>query len=739
MSTTLLSPQMTVARFPRMRPDLVIAPQGKPGARVWVVKDPVSLQYFHLAEEEYAILRMLDGHTDPAEVIRRFERQFAPQQISSAGFHTFLAQLHAQGLMLTDSPGQGEELLQRYGRRRNWERATAGLQWFAIRFRGWDPTTLLTKLAPLGNVLFSRTMGILVAMLCLISTTLVATQFEIARQQMPTVAAFFSGQNAWLLIAAIMLLKLLHELGHALACRRFGGECHEIGVMLLAGIPCLYCNVTSAWMLPDRRQRIIISAAGMYIELLVASVATLLWWYSEPGLLHAFCWNLVVAASVGTLLVNGNPLLRYDGYYILSDLTGVPNLWRQSQELLRGWLARVCLGVELYADRWLPQQQQRGWLVWYAMAAWVYRWLVLASIYWLVYQVLAERRLQAVAHVFLALSIAGLMMGPLLAGMRLLKDPVRRQQLVSWRPFVCLSLIAVGLSAVLFVPLPYRVPAVAMIEPVDAARVYVTVPGSLQTALPTGKRVQQGEVLATLANPELELEVAQLRSEVAQQKILIDGMQTRRMTDQLPAAQAALADLEQQLTNRENDLSKLELIAPVAGVILPPPAIPSSSNKTGQLNDWAGTPLEQRNRSAFLSTGTLLCLVGEPERIEAVLTVSQDDVELVAPGQAVRLLLDEAPGILLTGEVTKLARIDVQILTREHVASQRIPTQTNERGVARPVETLYQAKVKLDDTDRPLLLRSGGNAKITVASHSLAWRGWRFLQRTFRFSTLSEP
>ena len=714
-----------------------MVPQGEPGSRVWVVKDPVSLQYYHLAEQEYAILRMLDGHTDPCEIIKRFERQFAPQQLSTRGLHTFLAQLHAQGLILTDSPGQGEELLVRHRQRRNWQRAAAGLQWFAIRFRGWDPTTLLNKLAPLGNLLFSRTLGMLAAILCLTSITLVATNFETARQQMPTVAAFFSGQNAWLMIGAIMLLKLLHELGHALACRKFGGECHEIGVMLLAGIPCLYCNVTSAWMLPDRWHRIIISAAGMYVELIVAAVATLLWWYSEPGMLHAFCWNLIVAASVGTVLVNGNPLLRYDGYYILSDWTGVPNLWRQSQELLRGHLARWFLGMDLYADRWLPQRQ-RTWLVVYAIAAWVYRWLVLAAIFWLVYQVLANHRLQALAHIFLVLSITGLLMGPVMAGMRLLKDPVRRHQLTRWRPLVSLSLLAVGIGMVLFLPLPYRVPAVAMIEPAGATRVYVTVPGALQSALPAGRRVTKGEVLATLSNPELELEVAQLRSDVKQQELKVDTLQARRVTDQLPAAKATLADLQQQLESRLNDLHKLELLSPATGMILPPPGVAQETNNQGLLNSWHGTPLEERNRGALLRTGTLFCLIGEPDQIEAVLTLSQADVELVTTGQKVKLRLDEVPGELLTGEITELARIDVQVLPRESSASQRIPTQTDQQGVIRPVETLYQARVKLDETDRPLLLRSGGKAKITVASHSLAWRGWRFLQRTFRFSTLTE-
>jgi putative peptide zinc metalloprotease protein len=725
--------------LPRMRPDLVLAVQGRRGERTWTVKDPVRLRYFQLAEEEYAVLRWLDGQANEREVRRKFERQFAPRQLSPFGLQSYVAQLHSQGLLLADAPEQGSELLQRNRHRRRWERASFALQLLAIRFRGFDPESLLDRLAPLIKVLFSRTMALVVACLCLSAGLLVATHFEMAQLQAPTVSAFFSGRNAWLIVVAVSLLKVLHEFGHALASRRYGGECHEMGVMLLAGIPCLYCNVSDAWLLPNRWQRIVIGAAGMYVELFVAALATFAWWYSEPGWGHAFCWNLLVVASINTLLVNGNPLLRYDGYFILSDLTGVPNLWRQSQELLRATLARWCLGIELYAERWLPARR-RAWLLAYALGAAAYRWAIMLGILWFVYQFLAARRLQPVAHLIVVFSIAGMLWGPVMGLFHLLKDPARRQQVSRGRPLFSLALLGSLTLAVLLVPFPYRVSAVAIIEPAAAAKVYVTVPGKLGDVLPVGTKVSAGTALATLASDELDLELARLASEATRQRLLVAGLKSRRETAQLPAAEAALVDFEEQLATRQKDRKALTLKAPRAGEILPPPALPKVPSARGELHSWSGTPLDEQNRGAYLTTGTLFCSIGQASELEAVLSISQDDVELVAVGQPVRLWLDESPMEIVQGEVVELARIDVRVAPRDWAMQDREPTRTDASGTLRPLETRYMARVKLADSDRavPLRLRTGGEAKITARSRSLAWRCWRFLQRTFRLGTVPE-
>ena len=154
----------------------------------------------------------------------------------------------------------------------------------------------------------------------------VAVQFQAVRARLPEFHAFFCLDNLVWFLLAIAVSKALHELGHGLVCKHFGGECHELGLMLLVFTPCLYVNVSDAWLLPNKWHRIAISAAGMAVEVLLAAVCTFIWWFSEPGMLNYLCLNVMFISSVSTLVFNANPLLRYDGYYILSDLMEVPNL-----------------------------------------------------------------------------------------------------------------------------------------------------------------------------------------------------------------------------------------------------------------------------------------------------------------------------------------------------------------------------------------------------------------------------
>ena len=182
----------------------------------------------------------------------------------------------------------------------------------------------------------------------------------------------------WLAIT-LCVTKILHEFGHGLSCKHFGGECHEIGVMFLVLTPCLYCNVSDSWMLPNRWHRAAIGAAGMYVELVLASICTFIWWFTEPGPLNYICLNVMFISSVSTVMFNANPLLRYDGYYILSDILEIPNLRQKASTILNRKLGKWCLGLEEPEDPFLPKRKQ--WLfATYTVASAIYRWVVTFSI-----------------------------------------------------------------------------------------------------------------------------------------------------------------------------------------------------------------------------------------------------------------------------------------------------------------------------------------------------------------------
>jgi hypothetical protein len=154
----------------------------------------------------------------------------------------------------------------------------------------------------------------------------------------------FSFQNVLLMWLTTFVIKSIHELGHGLTCKHFGGEVHEIGVMALVFTPYFFVNVSDSWVMPNRMHRMLVSAAGIYVELIFAAFATFFWAIVQPGLLKDFLFNIIFIASVSTLIFNANPLMRFDGYYIMTDLIEVPNLQSKSRALIQHQVNRLLFG-----------------------------------------------------------------------------------------------------------------------------------------------------------------------------------------------------------------------------------------------------------------------------------------------------------------------------------------------------------------------------------------------------------
>ena len=721
----------------RMRPDLSIHPQRIGQHRHWVVKDPVALTYFHLRDEEHAILQMLDGRASLAEIKRRFEHAFAPMQISFEQIQGFLARLYDFGLLLAEAPGQGRQLLSRFSRRRRTEviRSLTGV--LAIRFQGIDPEPILGWLYPKCSWMFSRWCLLAGILLATAAATLVTVQFDVLQSKLPDYYAFFTLRNVVWMAVAMATAKVLHELGHALTCKHFDGECHEMGIMLLVFTPCLFCNVSDSWMLKSKWKRIAVTAAGMYVEIVLASVCTFLWWFSEPGLLNTICLNTMFVCSVSTVLFNGNPLLRYDGYFVLSDLVEVPNLAQQSRAVVSRAAAMLLLGMKPSDNRALPDAR-RGLLAAYGIASTLYRWAIVVVILWFCAKTLRPYGLEVLAQVLMVGVIGGMLAVPVRNTVSALRNP-------SWRGLVrprrvALTCAGLGLAAAAawLVPLPASITAPAVLQPEAAHHVYVPDAGKLVRAVPVGTTVKKGDLLAELEDYDVLMEVEKLSGSCNRQRKRLENLKYQLVSDpgigpQIPAAEEALADLEKRLHQRRRDRQRLLLTASVPGVVLPAARLPRQPPTRGQLQTWWGNPLEQHNLGCRLETGTTFCLVGTLARFEAVLAIDQSNVTFVRKGQRVRIQLDELPGKILHGTIREIAKIDLKVVPRELAFGEALPARVDEHGVPRPTETSYHARVSLDDHPPHLLTGSLGRAKILADPQPLLRRFSRYLKRTFRF------
>ncbi|MBN2578096.1 MAG: biotin/lipoyl-binding protein [Pirellulales bacterium] len=726
----------------RKRPDLSARRQHYLGRTYWVVKDPVGLQYFRFQEEEFAILNMLDGETSLDEIKERFEAEFPPQKITLEELQHFLGMLHRSGLIIADVPGQGHQLRKRRDQRKRRELFQNASNILCIRFKGVDPERFLNWLYPFVRWFFCWPTVVCCMLLVLSALTLVIVEFDVFRSKLPEFHQFFNVGNAFWLALALGFTKACHELGHGLCCKHFGGECHEIGILILVLTPCPYCNVSDSWMLPSKWQRAAIGAAGMYVEIVLASICTFLWWFSYPDLLfNKICLDVMFISSITTILFNANPLLRYDGYYILSDLIEIPNMRQKATSITGRKLGEWFLGLEMPEDPFLPHRRQ-GLFFAYTVAAVCYRWFITFSICFFLYRLFDSYNLKRIGQLVVLMSIWALFFMPMYQLGKFFYVPGRFDKVKKPRMYLSLGVLGALALFVLFVPLPRSVIAPLEIQARNAESVYVEVPGLLESIeVAPGQRVAAGQTLAVLRNPDLKIEVQELRGAVAQYQRRLESLQLRRSTDpeiasQIPPIEAMLESANSQLRERETDLGRLTLTAPVAGVVLPPNYTPRVNDPDGPLPGWSGTPLERQNLGAFLDNRVLFCQIGDPKKLEAVMVLDQTDRSLVKQGQTVKMKIEGLPHQTFESVVEDVAPSPLKEASRRMSGKHggEVSTKTDpDLGIERPILTSYQADAPLDDENGALLLGLRGTARIRTAPLPLGARFWRFVTHTFNF------
>ncbi|MCC9605723.1 HlyD family efflux transporter periplasmic adaptor subunit [Blastopirellula sp. JC732] len=719
----------------RIRPDLKIVRQQGTLEPRFVVKDPVTLRYFYFGEHEMFILRRLDGQMSVAEIQDAYQEEYAPLKIRPVEITSFCHSLHARGLAIAGVTGQSKQLLERAEQQRLWRWSTAPLSVLSIRLPGVDPDRALDAIAPYFAWLFHRTTVMTVLVIASALMLMGLLHVEEILQRMPTVQSLFQGENLLWMALALAMVKILHELGHALACKHFGGECHQIGVMLLAFVPCMYCDVSDAWLLPDRKRRMFVSAAGMYVELIVASFCAVLWYFSEPGIVQSICFSVMLVASVSTLLVNGNPLMRYDGYYIFADWVDVPNLSQQASEAIQRPLVRFFTRQELNEA---PLDANPRFLRTYGIAALVYRTMVIGFLVWFVYKMLKANDLAPLGDTVVVLVVAGLLFQPAIGLFRWWNRPMAMREIRGKR----LAIAAVVISALLLgasqIRWAARVQSPVLAQLADSQRIYVPVEGRIESTVAAGDHVIAGETLAQLVNDDIQLRRVELTGDLNEQRQHVENLHRqvnndRTVAAQIPAAEAVLADLQRQLDVVSRDAERLTIKAPSDGVVLPPPLRVEAGQSQRQLPTWKGTPLEEKNRGALMQRGDLLAIVAESDRIEAQLLIHQRDVDLVNVGDNVELLFDGLTGAAVRGRIVEISRDEIVDAPRNLAQGAELPVEEGEAGEMSLVERSYQATVELESVPTKLLPGTRGKAVVLGRSLSLGQRISRWISGNFRF------
>jgi putative peptide zinc metalloprotease protein len=702
------------------------------GEVCWVVKDPISLKYFRLRRPEWIAFEMLSGTTSYLAIKDRLTAEFPESTFRLPDVQQLVNSFHQNGLLLIDTVGQAVPLQQRRSKEVQQKAVQLLMSAMSLKFPGVDPERFLAWLYPKVSWMFSGAATFAWASVCVAALVLVAQNATEVFRRLPEFEQFFGFNNLLLMATVMIVTKSLHELGHGLMCKHYGGECHEIGFMLLVMTPAMYCNTSDSWRLPNKWHRIAIGAAGMYVEIVLAAICTFVWWYTQPGIIHYLALNTIFLCSFSTIVFNANPLLRYDGYYMLADYLEIPNMGQKSKQALTSKLRQWCLGMEPINPGLLPQRNQIAFAI-YSVASFVYRWFVMLMIFWFIIQIFEPYGLEAIGHLMVAVSLIGMIAIPAWKVVKFIFYPGRTREMKTPHIFgttVVLGLLAFGLFAV---PVPHRVAASFVVEPLDAEKIYVRQPGVLHAVhAEVGSRVEAGGSIVTLVDEDLAVSVETLKVSHARVTAELENysLQEDQLSDasrRINSATVELAEIERQLEIRQRMLDQLELKASRAGTLILPPNILESpygeSNRS--LARWTGTPLDADNRNCFLEKQTLVCLVGDPHQMRARLMVDQSEAKQISAGQAVGLMFDSAPGKVYRGQVEFVSREPVTTVPRQLTHAHGGPIATkpaSAEGQQVPMLPIYEASVVLVDVDSAILTGDRGTAKISVDQSPLGQR-----------------
>ena len=704
----------------------------------YVVKDPVALRYFRLTEAQHHILTEVDGRKTIEEIREGFGRKFPTLRLGLVELQNLVADLHRKGLLLSTRSGQAQTLRE-WDRERRWRDIVGAFRNILyIRLPGWDPESTLKQIYPVARWMFTPLVFSLVCFALTLVGLSLAIHFDEFYHRLPEFNQFFGWKNLILLWLTLGVCKVIHELGHGTACRHYGGECHEIGLSFLVGSPSLYCDVSDAWRLPNKWPRIVIGLAGMYIELAMSAVAFAVWWWTNPGLLHYLALNVFFVTTITTIIVNANPLLRYDGYYILGDLVEVPNLQKRAEQSLKRVFAWCCLGVKLPYD---PRERTGFGFVAYALAAAGYRWMTLGSMVLFTWHTLKPYGLQMVALIGGAVTVATIVCNLGASVWHVITLP-GREPMQRWKVGLTLTILAGMMAGGLMWPLPHHVYASFVIEPLGVQAVHAATPGILaEIHVHPGQFVRRGDVLIKLENMDKLREYLSEKQTVRQREIELGMQQQMGRGDGEQVAAEILKSARERLAETRQQLRKLVITAPCDGVVIAPisTAEPDRQAMKTQLANWFGTPLNAANVGCAIDARTHLLSIapsatGAPEKFQATLVVDQSDRNDVRAGQPLQLRFENLPDRLYTGTVKHVGEqaIDTVPVALSNKTGGELPT-TTEQGAEKLLSAAYQGTVILaEDVD---LLRTGmrGRARLTAETRTVREWAWRYLCQTVHF------
>lgn len=571
--------------------------------RIWfILQDLATGRSHRFSPAAYRMVGLLDGTRSLGEVWDIANEQLGERAPTQDEAIRLLGQLHAADALVADVSPDSRELFRRHKRHKRMEIKQKVWSPLAVRVPIWDPDRFLTATLPFVRPFLTKTFAVI--WLLLVLTAAVFAAMNIGALTTNITDRVLNPGNLAVLWLVYPVVKAFHELGHGYAVKKFGGEVHEIGIMFLVLIPVPYVDASAASALRDKHKRMLVGGIGIMIELLLASVALFVWLNAESGAVTAVAFNVMLIGGVSTLLFNGNPLLRFDGYYVLADWIEIPNLSGRSTNYLNYLIQRYIYGMR-EADKVTSLWSERVWFVFYGIAAFIYRMFIMFAI---------------IAYIAGRFFIIGVLLAIWAATTQLLLPIGKGIKFLSGSPklrtnrpralITTFAAIALILGALFLVPFPSYSIVDGVIWPSQQAQVRAGTNGFVtKVATTTDQKVRSGDLMMQLDDPfmraRLELIDTQLAGLEIQRSALIrtDRVQSALIAEEIDVVQNDRARLVEEL-------SALDIRAPRVGTAV----LPNASDLEG----------------SFVAKGNVIGYVVAQRDTQTVRTVvSQNQIDLV--------------------------------------------------------------------------------------------------------------
>jgi putative peptide zinc metalloprotease protein len=554
MAGTLTVGRPATVSLPKVRQDLMIYPAeaDADGTPLWHLHDPLANKFYRLEERDVQLLAIV-GHRSAAEV-SYIANKYLKTKVDEADVEELVGFLRTNNLVVCDEVQKTHyrQALETMGQKEWWELMLKNPIVFRIPI--WHPDKFLERTLPYVRWIGSKASITTFVIITLIGFYLVSRQVD---QFFTTFEHFFNLSGLAIYFGILFFVKILHELGHAYAAKQLGCRVPVIGVAFLVGWPVFYTDTSDAWKIADRSKRLAIGSAGVGVELVVASLSLLLWSLSPEGVLKSAFFLLATTTWILSIVVNFNPLMRFDGYYLFSDWMRVPNLEKRSFELARWQIRESIFG---FGDK--APEPVRRWMIFFAFGVWVYRFFLFLGIALLLYQYF----FRAVGVALFVLQIFLLLIRPTLREFEVWWSMRDRMHLNKFT--IRSSLILCFVVGLVFIPWRTSVPAPALIEG-RISEIYSPQAGRLQSNLIEGQSIKEGDTVFTLSSPSIdhEFEMVRARYDELRWTYASLGFDTQ-MRSEATIIGSALRTQNQRLRSLFEQRELLDIKAPFDGTLV---------------------------------------------------------------------------------------------------------------------------------------------------------------------------